>query len=288
MQQHPTTRAQAAPSKPFFRWVGGKTRLLPKLLPLLPPGGRLIEPFVGAGSVCLAATYPTYVLNDSNPDLVGAWAALQSRPTEFMSRAAELFVLANHSQPAYLRIRAEFNASTDRFERAVRLPYLNKFGFNGLFRVNRAGEYNVPYGWPVRLPTFPWDQLSAASVKLQRCTLLNGGFAVALDLAGPGDTVYCDPPYLDSSAGTSFTAYTAGSFAYPDHVALVTSARKAAARGAHVLISNHDTALTRELYRDWVVHAFSVHRSLSAKVSSRGAVGELLVHLFPDGANHTG
>lgn len=278
MHQHPEPLAAPADScKPFLKWAGGKQRLLAELRQRLPSGHRLIEPFVGAGSVFLALTYDSYVINDVNSDLISVWTALQARPREFMERAASLFVEQNRSQEAYLSIRAAFNAQADRFERAVMLPYLNRFGFNGLFRVNSAGNYNVPYGHPTRLPAFPYSEMETASRKLERTTILCGGFGFALDLAGLGDVVYCDPPYLDSDSGRSFTAYSKAGFSLHDHEELRESALRAVSRGATVVISNHDTEQTRQLYRSWQLEQVAVRRSVAAVAQARGLVTELIV-----------
>jgi DNA adenine methylase len=281
MHQHPnsTATASASKSKPYLKWTGGKVRLLPILLPLLPAGSkRLIEPFVGAGSVFLGTDYDSYVINDANPDLVSAWVALQARPRQYIQRAAAIFVEENRSREAYLALRERFNAETDAFERAVLLPYLNRFGFNGLFRVNSKGAFNVPYGQPKVLPRFPWEAMEAASRKLERCTVLNGGFRGAIELAGEGDVVYCDPPYVDDET-PSFTQYTAARFGMHQQRELVAVCEQAVHRGATVLISNHDTPSTRELYADWKVVPVSVRRSVSAKVEARGTVGEVVAIL---------
>jgi len=239
----------------------------------------LIEPFVGAGSIFLAANYPEYVLNDANSDLAAVWVALKSRPNEFIARAEAYFTNDYHSQNGYLKIRAEFNSEVDRFERAVRLPYLNKFGFNGIYRVSQRGVFNVPYANPKTLPAFPWKEMQAASDKLQACMVLNGGFQCAISLAGIGDVVYCDPPYLDSATGKSFTSYTSTSFGLQQHLELVKTCLQAVDRGATVLISNHSTSQTRELYRGWDIDEFLVTRSVSAKRGSRGQTMELVAKL---------
>jgi len=253
--------------------------LLPKLLPLIPRGKRLIEPFVGAGSVFLAADFPEYVINDANPDLVAVWVALKSRAEDFMERASQYFTKDYHSQEAYLRVRSDFNAELDRFERAVRLPYLNKFGFNGIYRVSQRGVFNVPYARPKQLPKFPWAEMEVAAEKLQRCMVLGGGFAGSIDLAGPGDVVYCDPPYLDSDSGKSFTGYTGATFGIREHQALVASALEAVVRGATVLISNHNTPQTRELYRNWDIDEFFVTRSVAGDAQARRQARELVAKL---------
>lgn len=263
-------------SKPFLKWPGSKSRALSALLPLLPHGPRLIEPFVGAGSVLLGTDYDTYVVNDANADLMATWAALQSRPREYIERAAALFISSNHSEEAYRRIRTEFNACTDRFERAVRLPYLNRFAFNGLFRVNSRDEFNVPYGRPARLPSFPVAEMEAAAEKLLRCTAITGGYASAIAMAQAGDIVYCDPPYSPTAGAASFTGYTRSRFGPADHEALVAACQEAVGRGATVLISNHDTEYTRELYRGWRIETFRVRRSIGADAQSRRAVAELV------------
>lgn len=285
MQAHPSpspapsSTAAEPGSKPFLKWSGGKQRLLPQLLPLLPPGRRLIEPFVGAGSVFLATNYQHYLINDANSDLAAMWVAVKLRPREFAEHAASFFTEGNRTQEAYLRIRAEFNRSADRFERAVRLPYLNKFGFNGLFRVNSSGAFNTPYGQPAKLPTFPWDQIDAAARRLDRCLVLSGGFAAAMELAGLGDVVYCDPPYLDSGKGSSFTGYTAEGFGLKEHEELLECAIKAVSRGANVLISNHDTPQVRDLYRGWHIEALEVSRSIASKADRRGKAKEIVAWL---------
>lgn len=280
MQRHPeTSHDRPVASKPFLKWSGGKQRLLPHLLPLIPSGKRLIEPFVGAGSVFLAATYDAYVLNDANPDLIATWVAVKERPREFIERASAFFRPEFHSQLAYLQVRAEFNQLVDRFERAVRLPYLNRFGFNGLYRVNRKGEFNVPYGKPTSLPVFDIERYEAAAMKLTRCIVLNGGFRAAISLAGVGDIVYCDPPYLDSASGNSFTGYTADGFSRTDHAQLLECCLQAVSRGAKVLISNHDTPEVRDLYKGWHIEPLTVRRSVSASPASRGSAAEVVATL---------
>lgn len=280
MHQHPAASPiPAATSKPFLKWLGGKQRLLPELAKRLPAGKRLIEPFVGAGSVFLGLQFDSYVINDTNSDLIAVWTALQMQPRIFIERAEALFRPGNHAQDAYLRIRAHFNNETDRFERAVLLPYLNRFGFNGLFRVNRAGKFNVPYGRPTSLPGFPLKEMEAAHEKLQRTTILNGGFSFAMEQAGVGDILYCDPPYMDSSKGASFTGYSSSGFTMRDHEELLEAGVRAASRGATVVISNHDTPETRELYRLWHQESVSVRRSIAANASSRGDARELLAML---------
>lgn len=285
MQRHPST---LSPSQPFLKYAGGKQRLLPQLKPHLRLRGRLVEPFVGGGSVFLGSDYSRYLLNDANPDLMAVWAALKERPRQYTNSAAAFFSEANCSQEAYLAIRRDFNQATDRFERAIRLPYLNKHCFNGLYRTNAAGEFNVPWGGKKSVPVFPWDAMAHAATKLERCTLLCGDFSTAIELSGYGDVVYCDPPYLDSTAGQSFTGYTPQGFRIDDHLRLTQLARQAVERGATVLISNHDTEESRELYAGFDLITLSVHRSISASAMKRRECRELLAVLEPSSQSPSG
>lgn len=284
MHVHPPLTPKLPASKPCLKWPGGKGRLLSQLLPLVPPGRRLIEPFVGAGSVFLASDYDSYIINDANRDLMAMWAALQSRPREYAQKAVSYFVEANRSDEAYLALRARFNSATDSFERATLLPYLNRFGFNGIYRVSLKGVFNVPYGKLAAVPKFPWDEMEAASVKLQRCLLLNGGFRAAVEMAGEGDVVYCDPPYVDDER-PSFTQYTAVRFGMEQQQGLVEACEAAAHRGATVLISNHDTATTRRLYAGWEIHPVAVRRSVAANAEGRVMANELVARLGMRGAS---
>jgi DNA adenine methylase len=277
MHSHPKSN----PSRPFLKWAGGKQRLLSQLLPLLPEGSRLIEPFLGAGSVFLGSSYPKAVIGDANPDLVAVWTAIRERPREFCERASALFSENNRSDEAYRRIRTEYNSSEDRFERAIRFIYLNKFGFNGLYRVNQTGRFNVPYAKLSVVPHFPFPEIEAASRKLQSAMVVCSGFRGTMSLASRGDVVYCDPPYVDLSDKPSFVAYTKEGFGSTEQVALVDASIAAARRGATVVISNHDTPSSRELYRLFDISVVSTRRSVSAAASARGNVGELVATLTP-------
>lgn len=291
MHQHPTSSTapsrpseslvcqRYAGSRPFLKYAGGKQRLLKSLLPLLPtpgPGGRYIEPFLGAGSVLLATTAPTSLAGDTNPDLMALWVAVQARPLDVVRTAGHLFSPENHNELAYRRIRDEFNNAAYRFDRAVRLLYLNRFGFNGLYRVNKSGEFNVPYGRPAKAPRVPEQEVLNASARLKRVALHVGSFEALLSEARAGDVVYCDPPYLADEGQSSFASYTAESFGPDQHRALARLAQEAASRGACIAISNHDNEAVRHLYRGWLVHSVSVSQTLAATPGKRGQRRELL------------
>jgi DNA adenine methylase len=263
-------------ARPFLKWAGGKQMLLPQLLPHLPKANRLIDPFVGAGSVWLASAYSQYLINDANPDLVSVWTALKQRPKLFMELSAQLFTEEYFSANAYQRVRSDFNNSSDRFERAVRFIYLNRLGFNGLYRVNKSGQYNVPYGYPKKLPAFPTESLERAASKLTNCEVMGGGYGPVIDRARKGDLVYCDPPYLSDTGKNSTVAYTDQGFGAKEFSELVGHCESAKDRGAKVVISQVDTALARELLRGWCIFPVSVRTNIAGAVSARGFRRELI------------
>lgn len=207
---------------------------------------------------------------------------LRDAPDDYIEETRALFADAMHSQHAYLEARRKFNSSTDLRERAVLFLYLNKFNFNGLFRVNSKGEYNVPYGHPKTPPAFPETQLLAMAERLNSATILHGDFRVPMAMAATGDVVYCDPPYADATSGTrSFVAYTSTGFTTNDQVDLATLARDACARGATVILSNHDTRWIRELYEGMELHSVDVRRTIAANAARRTQASELLAVLRP-------
>jgi DNA adenine methylase len=267
---------------PPLRWAGGKQRLLPTLLPHIPRTGRLIEPFVGAGSVFLNSGQRDIVINDLNRNLVSMYEMLRDAPDDYIEYARALFNDSMHSQHAYLDARRKFNGSTNLRERAVLFLYLNKFNFNGLYRVNRSGDYNVPYGHPKTPPAFPEAQLLAMAERLKSATILHGDFRGPMAIAVTGDVVYCDPPYADTTSGTSsFVGYTSTGFTTNDHIDLATLARGACARGATVILSNHDTSWVRELYEGMELHSVDVRRTIAANAARRTKAGELIAILRP-------
>jgi len=279
MQTHPSADTSAAiqiGSNPFLKWLGGKRRLAKLILSLLPSEGRLIEPFVGAGSVFLASEHAELVLNDSNPDLMAIYTALQHEPAALIAEAKALFSGENLSQASFYNLREEFNNLGPSLRRAALFIYLNRHGFNGLCRYSLAGRYNVPWGKPTVTPHFPESELWAAAARLERATLFCGDFAAAFAQVRSGDAVFCDPPYLSLEGKASFTKYDGHGFGIQDHERLVALAREACARGATVAICNHDVAEARNLYAGREIVAIQVARSISASGTPRTPAAEII------------
>lgn len=265
----------------FLKWAGGKFKLIEALTERLPEGQRLVEPFVGAGSVFLNTDYSSYLLCDINKDLINLYQIVQREPERYITAAKALFVPEMNEKEAYYRVRAEFNLSTDPFLRSVYFLYMNRHGFNGLCRYNRKGGFNVPFG-SYKKPYFPEKEIYAFSEKSQKAEFKCIGYEEAFELTCEGDVVYCDPPYAPLSTTASFTTYVGAGFSLDDQALLARKSRHTAIdKGFPVLISNHDIALTRELYHGATFSTIQVQRNISRKGSSRKKVDELMA-LYDD------
>ena len=260
----------------FLKWAGGKYPLLEDIRRHLPQGDCLVEPFVGAGSVFLNTDYPRYVLADINSDLIDLYNIVKGRPAEFVSDARQLFTPRSNESDAYYTHRNEFNASNDAYQRALLFLYLNRHGYNGLCRYNLRGEFNVPFG-RYRKPYFPEEELYRFAERAQKATFVCESYDATLSKAQAGSVVYCDPPYAPLSATANFTAYHTNSFSLREQQHLAELAVKLAQDSCiPVLISNHDTELTRLWYQDAVLHVVKARRSISRSISGRAKVDELL------------
>ncbi|HEG2127676.1 Dam family site-specific DNA-(adenine-N6)-methyltransferase [Enterobacter bugandensis] len=267
--------------RPFLKWAGGKYSLLPELDRLIPAGKRLIEPFVGGGSVFLnVEKHESLLLADVNADLINLYQMLEVDHIRVCSLAKILFERAN-SEEAYKELRDEFNNQRmGAPERAAAFLFLNRHCFNGLIRYNRDGFFNVGWG-KYEAPYFPEIEIKAFKLKSHKCVFLNAGYRRTLALAGDGDVVYCDPPYEPLPGTAGFTNYAAGGFSWADQISLTESCVAAHQRGAKVLISNSTAPRVLELYQQ---HGFTLHhvdarRAISSKGSTRETAKDIVATL---------
>ena len=267
--------------RPPLKWAGGKYAVLPVLKRAFPSRAkRLIEPFVGSAVVFMNVQYPTAQLSDNNRDLVAFYRFLKEDAESFIHYCHELFGGQSNTREVYLQRRKDFNASTDARERSALLLYLNRHGYNGLYRVNSKGAFNVPFGRYKR-PKFPEEAMRIFAAQAQNASISHQTFELSMANAGEGDLVYCDPPYVPLSGTADFTSYTDVGFGLKDQIKLRDCAWDAAARGALVIISNHDTELSRQLYTGARLRTFDVRRSISRDANNRGPAPELLAIFRP-------
>ncbi|MCE2009160.1 Dam family site-specific DNA-(adenine-N6)-methyltransferase [Enterobacter ludwigii] len=267
--------------RPFLKWAGGKYSLLPELERLIPAGKRLIEPFVGGGSVFLnSEKHESFLLADVNADLINLYQMLEVDHIRVCSHAKILFERAN-SEEGYKELREEFNNQRmGAPERAAAFLFLNRHCFNGLIRYNRDWFFNVGWG-KYEAPYFPEIEIKAFKLKSHKCVFLNSGYRRTLALAGEGDVIYCDPPYEPLPGTSGFTNYAAGGFSWDDQISLAENCVAAHQRGAKVLISNSTAPRVLELYQQ---HGFNLHhvdarRAISSKGSTRETAKDIVATL---------
>lgn len=270
--------------KPFLKWAGNKYQIMATIRQHLPRGRRLIEPFVGSGAVFLNVTYPAYLLADANPDLITLFDQVKHGGEPFVEYCRRYFTPENNTADVFYALRERFNATADPREKAALFLYLNKHCYNGLCRYNLSGAFNAPFGRYKR-PYFPAAEMCYFRQRAESAAFVHSGFLAAMNRAQPGDVVYCDPPYVPLSATASFTSYSAGGFTQDDQAALAGKARELAADGVTVLISNHDTAFTRDAYAGARIISFDVRRTISCNGGGRGKVRELLAIFRPEPAH---
>jgi DNA adenine methylase len=265
---------------PFLKWAGGKWAIAPHLERLLPHDHRsrpYREPFVGGGAMFFHLQPRRAVLSDALADLVATYRVVQSQVGALIARLEKL--RAGHSTEQFYQVRTLFNErkGAPRVERAAWLVYLNKTCFNGLFRTNSEGSFNVPEGRYVNPRIVDPTGLRMASVALADAELVHAPFDQLLDDAEPGDVIYFDPPYVPISKTSNFAGYSDGAFGYADQARLADVFRELDARGCLLALSNSDTPAVRELYAGYDFSPVIAPRAISSKASTRGDVTELLI-----------
>ena len=269
--------------KPFVKWAGGKRQIIDKLKEHVPEEfGTYFEPFVGGGALLFELEPEKAVINDSNRELMNVYECIQDETKlEKMLRELDKYE-ANHSEEFYFEIRnkdrdkAKFWKIVD-YKRAARTIYLNKACFNGLYRVNSRNEFNVPFNKKDKINTYDGPNMRTihAYFNYRDVTLLSCDFEEAVKDAKKGDFIYFDPPY-DSDTST-FNSYTEDGFDRNEQVRLASVFKKLSDRGCYVMLSNHNTSLIKELYKDFNVHIVEAKRNINANGKKRGKVEEVII-----------
>jgi len=274
---------QPREAAPFVKWAGGKGRLLSQLRPLLPSGVermRHVEPFVGGGALFFARRPARALLTDINPALVATYNAIRD---DVDAVIAALRGLADgHSKASYYQIRERYNEGRRAPvpKRAAMFIYLNKTCFNGLHRVNRKGEFNVPVGSYKNPRILNEDALRVASQALAGAQLRCSPFDALLENAKPGDFIYFDPPYEPVSDTASFTSYARDGFSRQDQTRLRDVYQALDRRGCKLMLSNSDVPFIRELYRNFSVDTVAAPRAINCDAKKRGKVSEVVVRNY--------
>jgi DNA adenine methylase len=264
-------------ARPFLKWAGGKRQLLSKILPLLPQKlGTYHEPFVGGGAVFFGLRPPRAVLSDGNRRLIRAFQGIK----DDVERVIALLRGYPNEKSFYLDMRKRPIDDASDAEVAAWMIFVNKVGFNGLYRVNSKNQLNVPFGDNAWKRVSEEPNLRACAAALKDAKLHCEDFTRVLDRARRGDVVYFDPPYLPMSGTAYFTSYTSGGFRLEDHRRLREVALELHRRGVFVLLSNSSAAAVRELYGPpFEILEVAANRSVNSKVSRRGPITELLIRI---------
>ena len=270
-------------AKPFVKWAGGKRQILNELKKYIPEEyNTYYEPFIGGGALLFELAPKNAVINDSNEELMNVYSVL-CEPEKYNNMCKVLNKYEReHNEEFYYEIRNKdrnkgmFSRMSD-YTRAARTIYLNKSCFNGLYRVNSKGEFNVPFGKKNKVNTYDGENLLNVHYYLtnNNITIDCCDFEASLSTAKKGDFVYIDPPY-DSDTGT-FNSYTENGFDKEEQRRLSRVFKELDSRGVKVMLSNHNTTLINELYKEYNIHVIEAKRSINSKGNKRGKVEEVII-----------
>lgn len=271
--------------KPVVKWAGGKSKIVNQLSKYFPARfNNYHEPFLGSGAVFfylypqLRSRNARAYLSDLVEELINLYKVIRDDVNALINISKRHI----YDEDYYYMIRGQNPSELSDVERASRILYLNKTCFNGLYRVNKKGQFNVSFGSYVNPKIVDEDVLRNAAVAFRQAELFAGDFEMVLENAQEGDFVYLDPPYYPLSATANFTGYTSGSFSVEDHIRVKDVFEKLAARGCYVMLSNSDTEFVRKLYSNFNIKTISATRAINSNPNKRGVIQELVVLSYSD------
>ncbi len=270
--------------KPLVKWAGGKRQIVPTLMRLLPPKWETYyEPFAG-GAALLCELHNTNrlkrgVISDTNDALIGLYRIVKEKPQGLIEELSRIEF--TNDKKSYLKARAEFNRIRKNSQSAIKTAalfiYLNRHSFNGLWRVNKSGDHNVPFG-NYDNPLLPdRDQIMEFSNLLERVQILSTDFSETVMGAREGDFVYFDPPYFPVSRTANFTTYTSTGFYEMDQEKLLSTCLQMERKGVHFMLSNSDTEKTRDMFSAFTCRTVPTNRSINSRGSLRTGFTELII-----------
>ena len=263
--------------RPLLKWTGGKRALAPEIVPLLEGYGRYFEPFFGGGAVFFKLYPESSMLSDLNPELINCYETTKNHPEELIASLKRL----KNTEETYYKVRA--SAPRTAVNRAARFIYLCALSFNGIYRVNLSGQFNVPYGRKKHIDPCDASLIRSISKRLKTCEILCADFEQSALKAVAGDCVYFDPPYTVAHGNNGFVKYNEKIFSWKDQERLEAVARRLATQGVRVVISNADHPSLRTLYKAFDVKTVERWSKISATTEGRKKITECVFYL---GGNH--
>lgn len=275
-----------SPMKPLLKWAGGKRHIAQELIALFPQNwreGHFFEPFFGGGAVFLEIQPSHATISDLNVRLVGFYEHVKKAPQDLIEGIRQLAEGFDSSEDEakvdyFLKLRKNFNnLNPHSIESASHLYALNKLCFNGLYRENSKGEFNVPFGRKSKFPNFEDSDFEAVSKILKETKIMNCDFEETIIGAKEGDFVYFDPPYIPINQTSSFTSYQSEGFSLEDQKRLASLLLTLKKKHIKAMCSNSDTKITREIFSKSNIRQINAPRMVSAKSSGRGMIKELVI-----------
>lgn len=260
---------------PFVKWAGGKRQLLNELMTRVPlEFNNYLEPFLGGGTLLLNLQPKSALVNDINNQLINVYRAIKSDASELIRAVSDLDLIDTNKEVYYER-REAFNQKIHEkeldVEAAALFIWLNKHCFNGLYRVNKSGLFNVPYNNKVSGKSIIPSNLEAMSQYFQENNIefYNTDFMDITAMAKVGDFVYFDSPYIPESTTANFTDYTKDGFSYEDHLRLANNFKELDKQGVKLMLSNNNVPLVHELYEGYYITEVDVKRAINSKATKR-------------------
>jgi len=272
----------------LIKWVGGKKKLLKPITNLIAKNYSdditYYEPFLGSGAIAFSCNFNRMVIGDKNRKLINFYESIRENHKELFNSIINLchqFNISENKLDFFNDIKRQFNLPTDLLRQSSMFWFLNKAGFNGMYRENGKGEYNIPFAQIKKLNNPDIDDFLHISNILKGCILKCGDYRSNCEGVKSKDIVYLDPPYIPISLTSSFTSYTNDDFALKDHKILKEFIEKISSNGVYVILSNSNSEKTREIYGNmsgFKIEEVDVTRLISGQNKGRGKIKELIIH----------
>ncbi len=261
-------------AKPFVKWVGGKRQIINEIHSRMPEKyNKYFEPFVGGGAVFFSNGFKNAVICDKNKDLINVYKVIKNNVEELI----QLLKKHLNNKEYYYNVRAIDTNTLDEVEQASRFIYLNKTCYNGLYRVNLKGQFNVPFGRYKSPLICDEDNLRAVSLKLKNTLIINADFENILSRAKKSDLIYFDPPYVPLSDTAYFVSYNKDGFSWKEQIRLRDIYKKLTEKGVFCILSNSYTPEVLELYSGYKIDIVKAGRAINSNGKGRGKINEVIV-----------